>query len=572
MPLKLKWTSRRHPRRGAALAFAILFSPAAFAQAAPDAGALSRQNQREHEPLLPGKSGPASTQEAPASPAPGNATLTVRAFRFDGNTLLGDAQLAPAVARFVGRPVDFAQLQQAAAAVAALYRDAGWIVRSYLPQQQVVGGLVTIRIVEARFGTPQVSVDDARRVSAARLVRIVQAQVPTGKPVQAAALDRAILLVRDLPGIEAQASLRAGANDRDTDLVLKVSDRPPAEGRIAVDNAGPRATGAARVLAHLGLESPSGHSERINADAALSSGSRYLWLDASMPAGSQGWRLGLAAWELNYRLGTPEFAALDAHGSAGDLGARASYPVVRARSRNLYLNLGADHKRFDNRSAGTTSSRYRSDALTLGLAGNRFDDWAGGGATNAQATLVAGRLDLAGSPNQAADAATARTAGAYTKLQLSLSRLQTISETLSAYAALSLQAASKNLDSSEMFYLGGAQGVRAYPVNEGSGSGGELLNLELRRVLPAGFALTGFIDWGCVRVHVDAGFAGATAPNRYCLKGGGATLAWQAGPGTGIGLTWAHRLGHNPSPGANGADQDGSRLLNRFWLTASLAF
>ncbi|MDE1950944.1 MAG: hypothetical protein KGI35_20190, partial [Burkholderiales bacterium] len=124
LPLKLKWTSRRHPRRGAALAFAILFSPAAFAQAAPDAGALSRQNQREHEPLLPGKSGPASTQEAPASPAPGNATLTVRAFRFDGNTLLGDAQLAPAVARFVGRPVDFAQLQQAAAAVAALYRDA----------------------------------------------------------------------------------------------------------------------------------------------------------------------------------------------------------------------------------------------------------------------------------------------------------------------------------------------------------------------------------------------------------------------------------------------------------------
>ena len=36
--------------------------------------------------------------------------------------------------------------------LAAAYREAGWVVRAYLPQQDIAGGTVTIQIVEAIFG------------------------------------------------------------------------------------------------------------------------------------------------------------------------------------------------------------------------------------------------------------------------------------------------------------------------------------------------------------------------------------------------------------------------------------
>jgi hypothetical protein len=37
--------------------------------------------------------------------------------------------------------------------------------------------------------------------------------------------------------------------------------------------------------------------------------------------------------------------------------------------------------------------------------------------------------------------------------------------------------------------------------------------------------------------------------------------------------TWSRRLGHNPAANPNtGADSDGTRTLNRLWLSASLNF
>jgi hemolysin activation/secretion protein len=48
------------------------------------------------------------------------------------------------------------------------------------------------------------------------------------------------------------------------------------------------------------------------------------------------------------------------------------------------------------------------------------------------------------------------------------------------YASFSGQRASKNLDSSEEFFLGGPNGVRAYPQGEGAGDEGWLSRLELR--------------------------------------------------------------------------------------------
>jgi hypothetical protein len=36
--------------------------------------------------------------------------------------------------------------------------------------------------------------------------------------------------------------------------------------------------------------------------------------------------------------------------------------------------------------------------------------------------------------------------------------------------------------------------------------------------------------------------------------------------------TWARREAYNPNPAGNDNDQDGSKLDNRFWFTASLSF
>jgi hemolysin activation/secretion protein len=551
-------------------AAALMSTGLARAQTPPDAGSLLQQIEREQHPALPPKAAPAFEPPPPMQSLSGP-TVTVHVFSFAGNKLLTSAQLAPAVAKFIDRPISFGDLQNAAIAVATAYRNAGWIVRAYLPQQEITGDTVTIQIVEAKLGAVRIE-GNTKRISSEQVKSIIEDAQAPGTPMNAKALDRALLLVSDLPGVIVTGKLAEGEQQAQTDIVAAIADGPLFSGDVTADNSGERATGAGRLLADLNLNSPFGIGDRAAAVLLGSQGSNYERADYSLPVGSDGWRVGLNASHLDYKVITAEFAALDAHGTSTTAGLEASYPLLRSRLANLYVGFNVDDKRFDNSSGEITTTHYTIQTASASVYGNVFDNFGGGGANNASITLVQGIDDLAGSPNEAADALTTRDAGSFQKLRFSAARQQVITDRFSLYADFSGQAASKNLDSSEKFYLGGPDGVRAYPVNEGGGAEGLLLNLEARERLPANFNAVGFFDWGSVHVNKDNNIAGAALPNTDDLKGVGVSLAWQAKFGLSLKATFAHRLGSNPDPTSTGDDQDGSHIENRVWLQASIPF
>jgi hemolysin activation/secretion protein len=561
----LKWG------RAAFVSLAATFCLAALshAQSAPEAGTLLQQIEKQKQPALPPKAGPLFAPPAVLESL-GGATVVVKEFRFAGNTRLTNAQLGAAVASFKGRPLNFAELQSAAMAVAAAYRKAGWVVRAYLPKQDVTAGTVTIQVVEAKFGA--VHVEGTTLMSASRLTRIIDAAQPPGTALNAQALDRGLLLINDLPGIKAEGRLEEGQHEAETDLVLRVGDGKEVTGDVATDNAGARSTGLNRVIADLSVNSLFGLGDRIDAMLLHSLGSDYERAAYSQPIGSEGLRVGVNASHLTYHVITAALAALDARGTSTTAGAEATYPLLRDRTQNLYVSLAVDDKRFDNKSSGAITSAYSVRTVSLGLYGNLFDQFLGGGANNASLTVEEGNADLGGSPNEAADGATTDTNGGYRKLHVSASRQQTITEQFSLYAALSGQLTNKNIDSSEKFYLGGSSGVRAYPANEGGGAQGVMLNLEARERLPANFNVIGFFDLGSVQVNKDNDIAGAARPNSDTLKGVGFSVGWTAHMGLALTASFARRIGHNPDPTVTGTDQDGSLDLNRVWLQASVPF
>lgn len=539
------------------------------AQAVPDAGALLQQIERQQHTELPPKAEP-QFLPPPMVPSAGGATLVVNDFRFAGNTLLTLEQLAPAVASFKDRALSFAELQNAAIAVATAYRKAGWIVRVYLPQQDITQGIVTIQIVEAKFGA--VHVEGKTLVSNSRIEHVVEGAQTPGTAVNADALDRALLLIDDLPGVSATGRLQEGQNQAETDLVLAVADGPRVTGDVEADNAGARSTGLGRVIADASLNSLFGLGDRADAMLLHSLGSDYERAAYSQPVGSDGWRLGINASHLTYKVITTAFAALDARGTSTTAGLEANYPLVRRRLENLYFTFSLDDKRFDNKASGATTSVYSVRSASFGLNGNLFDLVGGGGANNASLSLEQGNLDLGNSPNEGDDALTTRTAGGFRKLHFLAARQQVVTDQFSLYAALSGQIASKNLDSSEKFYLGGSSGVRAYPANEGGGTEGVMLNLEARERLPLNFSVTGFFDIGSVEFNKNNDFIGAAAPSHDELKGLGITVGWAASMGFSVKATVARRIGDNPDPTSTGTDQDGSLDKNRVWLQASVPF
>jgi len=562
---------RIHP--GLLLAGALLLSPGWLrAQTVPDAGSVLQQIEQQQRKPLPDKSAPVFVPPAPMQSLGGaTLTVTVTEFQFAGNTLLDGDELARSVESFRGHAITFMGLQDAAVAVANAYRAAGWVVRTYLPKQEIANGIVTIQIIEARFGDVRVN-GISTRASVARIRNIVTTAQAPGATLNVRALDRGLLLINDLPGVLATGRLEEGGNYAMSDLVLALDDGPALNGSFTVDDAGARFTGAERLIAAASLNSPLHVGDRADGLLLHSEGSDYQRVAYSLPLGSRGIRVGVNASHLTYDIITNDFAALDAHGTSDTVGLEANYPLVRRRLMNLYVGLNADDKRFDNSSLGATTTQYSARTAALGLYANSFDSLLGGGSNTLSFAFVQGRIDLAGSPNELIDALTTGTAGSFNKLRYSASRLQVLSGRVSLYGSLAGQSASKNLDSSEKFYLGGPAGVRAYPQDEGSGSEGLLLNLEVRTRLPANFSLTGFADAGRVRINKDNEILGAVADNSADLAGLGVSAGWTANFGLTLQATVSRRLGHNPNPTSTGDDQDGSLTENRFWLQASMPF
>ena len=521
-----------------------------------DAGSLLRQNEQDLKRPQPTP----RLQTAPLAPVAAasadEATLEVRAFKFAGNTLLSNEALAQAVAPYVGRTLSVTQLKEAAQAITNLYRAAGWTVRTYLPKQEVAGGVVTLQVVEAVFGGALMAGTQPQRIEATRLIQAAEASLVKGTPLHAAQLDRTLLLLDDLPGVNVTGHLVQGQQDGETNLALTATDEALVSGNAFVDNQGARTTGTERLSVNLNLNSPARMGDALGLNALKTQGVEYQRLSYSVPVGDDGWRAGLHASSLRYQVITPEFATLNPYGQATTRGLDLSYPLLRSQLQNINFVSSYDDKSFDNTS-NSALTRYGIKVFNASLNANQVDSWGGGGVTNASLTMTRGDKN---------------TESRFSKLNLSLSRLQSLSDTLSVYLAASTQTTHGNLDSSEKMYLGGATGVRAYPASEAGGSEGSTLTLELRQRIDNTLTLTGFYDYGRIWVNRDNTIASPANPNDYSLQGYGFTVAWQATQAVDLKATVAQRMGSNPAASATGMDGDGTQKVTRFWLSAGISF
>ena len=558
--------------RELSLACALLLSACA-AQAQVDAGALRQQIERDQVFRLPKLQAPV-VQTPRVQRAPSGPTVVIKRFVLRGHSLLATDQLQAALSPYLGRPLSFSELEDAAATVGDQFRALGWTVRVFLPEQDIVQGVATIEVVEATLGAVRSEGDVAKPSSLAALRRVIEASQPAGSFLNARQVDRGLLIANDISGVSVAGSLVEGKDQAQTDLLLKTLPKQPFEVSLSQDNTGSYATGSSRVAALININHFLQPGGALNSQLAYTEGSKYARLGVNLPLGSHGLRGTLSASHLDYQVVNLP-VEVQGRGSSQTYGAELTYPLMRERNRNLYLNLAWDEKVFINYDPlGLLSSDYSSRALSLSLQGNRETELLGlSGAFTASLAASAGRLDLRGSPNEDTLAKDANPAGDFHKLRWTLSQEQSLHPKLAVYAAVSGQWASKNLDSSEKFTLGGSSGVRAYGSGEASGARAHMANFELRWRLQPALTLLGFYDTGKVQVNVRNDYRGAPELNRYGLKGHGVGVNWLAFDVFNVRAVWARRKGENPNPNdVTGKDQDGSLVRNRIWLTISAAF
>lgn len=545
-----------------------LFASLALAQTVPDAGSLMRENERQ-QPRLPAPA-PQAVPKAPLTKPHDGVRITVKAFRFNGNSLISEPELQAVVAPWVGKEVSFGELQEASNAIAEAYRRRGWFARPQLPAQDISEGIITINILEGKLGAVQIDGQGKQpRINREFVSRSMTARQKTGGPLNLDNLERSTSLLNDTPGVAVTTVLAPGANDGESDAIIKVQDKPLVSAYVQLDNQGARSTGENKLTANGTLDNPFGIGDQIVLNTNGSEGSTYAKLGYSLPIGHDGLRVGASTSYMQYKL-IGDLASLKGKGDAQTYGVNASYPLLRSGMRNVNLAASYDSKIYFNEANATTTSDKALDVIILGVSGDMLDGFGAGGMTLWSVNLTGGHVDLSAcTTNALSDQQGPQTAGDFTKLGFSLSRLQRVTDKATLWASFYGQVAGKNLDSSEKMSLGGPSGVRAYPVIEGTGDDAWIGTVEARYNVRSELQVSAFYDQGWVKMSHDANYTGSPQVNAGTLKGAGLGVSWNQAGNFIVKAVWARRIGDNPFANPlNGKDQDGSLDKDRFWLTA----
>lgn len=403
-----------------------------------------------------------------------------------GNTALPDAALRAVLPPLADRTATLAEIEEARLALLRAYREAGWpYVAVGAALAPLPGGAAELRFQVTEGFVAEIRLEGEEIGPAARQAMRFLDRLLDERPLSNAALERALLLSSDIPGVAARGVLRPLAGEPGAlQLVVRLA-RQPVSGFVNLDNRGYALTGAWQALAVVGLNAltPFGERTELALLGTEAGGQRFLQLSEELFLGGSGLRLRAYAGAGQAEPGST-LAALGYRGETRVGGVALSYPAIRSRPLNLSLSAAFDA--FESVvEAGSfpglpreRQSRDAVRALRLGLEGSALDAWIGL-APAAATTTAAIRLHQGVEAFGASDGGSGRTARAgsefgFARLTAEVTRLQPI---LSAFGdwLLSLQGTAAGqwsddvLPPAEKFTLGGNRLGRGFYAGQVAG-------------------------------------------------------------------------------------------------------
>ena len=464
---------------GTALGVSLALSDAT-AQVRPGTaqpGQVERQFERPPEPSA--QTGSISIPESGQQP-PANADgirFVLTALTIDGVTVYRPDALRALYASSLGTEVTLAQVYRIVDALTARYRNDGYILSQVIvPAQAVDNGVVRLQAIEGYIDTVRVEGGTAAmRERAAKYGNRIRGS----RPLTAGALERGVLLMNDLPGVQARAVLAPGTAPGAAQLVLQLTQARAGAG-LSSDTRGSRAQGRQRLFGDIDLNNLLGGAGRTEV-REVTTGTPELSFTAlshDQFLGTGGSKITLTG---SYVYSKPQelaFIPLELTTKSQTFTLGYNFPLVRSRARNLYFR--ASMATFDSRSTifGVEDTTDRLRSARVGLTYDAGDGL--GGMNIADIEYSHGFKGLGASDNDDPYLSRAGGRSDFSKVTLYAARYQSLPANWSIVVAANAQYAFTDLLAPELFSVGGEQFGRGYDASELLNDHGAAVKVDLR--------------------------------------------------------------------------------------------
>jgi hemolysin activation/secretion protein len=415
--------------------------------------------------------------------------FTLTELRLEGVTAYKESELQEIYEKYIGQTVSLADIYSIAAELTAKYRNDGYILTQIIvPPQTIDAGIVRLRVVEGTIDKVHITGKTGEEEKDLSLMRRYASQViHPGRPLNIKELERALLLINDLPGVEARSVIapskaRTGA----ADLIITV-DRDPYDAFLGIDNYGSRFLGRWGASAGGSLNSALFHAnEKISSqivyvphgplsDHELAYISGSYWL----PVGGMGTSLEAFYSYTDTEPGL-DLREFEVQGRSHYLSVTLEHPFVRTRALNLTGRILLDGRNVENENNIPDNREDNIRALRAGGRLESIDTLFSGGLNSLDVEFSKG-LNMLGASDKH-DANLSRPDGdpQFLKLEAEARRLQHLGGQFNLLLGAKGQLSNAAQLSAEEFGIGGSSYGRGYDPSEIVGDDGIAGKIELQ--------------------------------------------------------------------------------------------
>ncbi len=479
---------------------------------------------------------PAKPQAAP------QVEFTITNFRLEAPDLyLDKGELVKILQDGMGEKKTMTQLNATLSELTRYCRQHGYpAAAAYVPAQESSDGMITIKVIPGRYG--EIKIDNRSRLKESVAKGFVNGLKP-GEIIRTGKLETTLYSISDVSGTKAVGVLSPGKEFGTSDLTVRIEKGKGSNTVLYVENYGSEDTGRYRYGLQHNIYDVSGNGDKVSVGVLLSNKKMHnYYVNYETIIGRGGTTLGLGFSRMDYETGLGSFGLEGIAETISLYGHRSLYHLTRS---GLTFTYGYNYRRLtDEMMNGNFKTEKHSHSVYAGLEGFERRK---GAILNYQGKITVGTLGL---DNDRARLLYESKKGSYTKGEVNVTAVQRLGNSTDVLMKASGQIASHNLDSSERMYLGGANGVRAYPQGEGSGDEGIMATIEPRfyTKIP-GLVFSTYFDIGHVKYNHDGSSVpgNKTTDTGMTLKGYGIAVSYTKPNDWFARLDYARRIGDDPN-------------------------
>lgn len=405
--------------------------------------------------------------------------FTLKDVSFRGNRAISGSELRSLIENYIGKTIKISTLQEITSIITNYYKKSGFILsRAYIPPQTIKDSVI-IAIREGSLG--KIIVNGNKRYSEKLIQKTLDIIYERGA-VNLEDVERALLLLMDVPGLGVKATFKPGSEPGTTDLVIDVTEERPIKFGLDYNNYGTEYISEHRFGATASVYNLTGIGDALSVRGVIGNeGSDALLfgkVEFMTPIDYRGMRLGAYYQYLDYEL-QDIFEPLEYSGTSATAGIWLSYPVIRTRNLSWWLDTGIDIRDQKIEIVGEEIGKEKVRPFYFGTTLQKNDSYKGSNYLRVKVSRNQSGM-FWGTKNSEADLIRLDSEFNFTKLSAEYFRYQRLPGHLGLMLTLGGQITGDRLPSSEQISMGGFGTVRGYDQSEYAADSGGYANLELR--------------------------------------------------------------------------------------------